>query len=81
MTETSRSCWVDFDTDLSWIGETIMFRHRHVVILIDPWWRNLTVWTPPDATDEEIASAMERVRQVLPRPDTAPTRRLPRIDL
>lgn len=78
----TRTCFkVDADTHAFWLGETIFFRHRRVVVMIDTWWRDLTVWTPPGVTAEDVASAMERVRQDLPRPDTVPTRRLPRIHL
>lgn len=79
MTTAFHSQWVDLDTHVLWIGEVVVFRYKRVVVIIDGWSRDLTFSTLPGASPEDIATAMARVRQVLPRPDAVPTRRLPRI--
>jgi len=79
VTRAFESRWIDFDTHVAWVGEVTFFRHKRVVVMIDPWWRDLTFWTFPGASADEIADAMARVRQVLPRQDAMPTRPLPRV--
>lgn len=79
MTTAFHSEWVDFDTYIYWIGEVVVVRYKRVAVIVDTWLRDLTFSTLPGASSEDIATAMERVRQVLPRPNAVPTRRLPRI--